>query len=389
MARHFERPPEQARTSGIRYRPGYHGLMSSAPDRPATIRDVARLSGVSIATVTRTYQNSPRVRPETSARVLQVAHQLRYRPDANARALVTGKSSAIGLLIPSLLEDYWGEIADSIERSAAGRGLSLVLASSRGEPEREAAMIDLLLGKRLDGIIVAGGAGDPAELPGRTGPQPPVVVLDWDSPAQAHQLELAGAAPLTARLFQMTETALAGSWKAHLSLDDVAGGRLIGRHLLDLGHRSIAFVAGTPTRRSSLLRLLGLRSSLDEAGQQLQCVLAAEDTFHGGRIVGGQLLAGQNRPTAIVCYSDMLAIGLIDAAHKLGLDVPGELSVTGYDDIEVSGYLDPPLTTIRNPKRELGELAVHCLLEESGSEPTERKLTGSLVVRDSTGAPAC
>ena len=196
---------------------------------------------MSIATVTRTYQNSPRVRPETSARVLEVANRLLYRPDAVARALVTGKSNAIGLLVPSLLEEYWGEIADSIERRAAEKGLSLVLASSRGEPERERAMIDLLLGKRLDGIIVAGGAGDLTTLPGRSSRRPPLVVLDWDSPAKSNQLERVGTARLTRQLQRTSESVLEGDWNAHLSLDDVAAASCSG----DIC--SISGTAGSPS----------------------------------------------------------------------------------------------------------------------------------------------
>jgi LacI family transcriptional regulator len=361
--------------------------MSARRKRSVTIRDVARLSGVSIATVTRAFQGSPLVRPETIERVREAAEKLGYRPDSVAQALATGHSNTVGVLVPSLLESYWGEIADAIEHRAGELGYSVVLASSRGEPERERAMLDVLFGKRLNGIIVAGVAGDPRDWPDGGPRRPPLVLLEWDATPQWDILEELSHAPLE-RMWRLTEQQVPGEWLASVAYDDIVGGTLMARHLLELGHTDLAFIAGSPVR-TCLLRLLGIRSSVEEAGHRLRYVRVAEDSFEGGRVLGAAVLAEPDRPTAFVCYSDVIAIGLIRAAHDLGLDVPGDVSVSGYDDIEIASYLDPPLTTIRNPKTELGELALELLLRPPTGprSPIHKKLTGSLVARESTDRP--
>ncbi|HZV72099.1 MAG TPA: LacI family DNA-binding transcriptional regulator [Conexibacter sp.] len=361
--------------------------MASDPPRPATIRDVARLSGVSIATVTRTFQDSPRVRPETGARVRAAAERLGYRPDSVAQALVRGRSNTIGLLIPSLMQAYWSEVADEIEHRAGERGYSLVLASSRGEPEREHAMLDMLYGKRVDGVIVGGVAGNPDTWPS-AGSRSPLVLIEWDATPQWERLRELTERPLGRSAWALAEQRIAGSWFAHLSADDIAGSTLVARHLLDKGHTRIAFLIGPPVR-TYLLRLLGTRSAVEEAGHALAGVAADEDTFEGGRAMATKLLGAPQRPTALVCCSDVIAVGAVRAAHELGLDVPGDVSVVGYDDIELAAYLDPPLTTLRNPKRELGDLALDLVLSgrEGTAGPIVERLTGELIVRGSTAPP--
>lgn len=363
------------------------GEGSKGEPHAVTIRDVARLSGVSIATVTRTFQDSPRVRPETSQRVRRAAEQLGYRPDAVARSLVTGRANAIGVLVPSLAKAYWDEVADAIEARAGDAGLSIVLASTRGEPEREREMLDLLFAKRLDGIILAGLAGDPRHWSTGNGRRPPLVLIEWDATPRWELLEQLTDEPLTPWSWRLDSPGLAGDWLSHIYYDDVAGAAEITQHLLDQGHTDIGFVAGPPVR-TSLMRLLGVRATLETAGHRLRYARTAEDTFESSRALGLQLLADPDRPTALVCYSDVMAIGVVKAAHELGLNVPDDISITGYDDIEVSSYINPALTTIHNPKRELGELAVELLLGAQGdgdnAAVAEHRLTGSLVVREST-----
>jgi DNA-binding LacI/PurR family transcriptional regulator len=359
--------------------------MAPSGSRPVTIREVAALSGVSIATVTRTFQGSAQVRPETSARVLASAERLGYRPDSIARALVTGTSNTIGVLIRSLVEPYWAEIADTIEQRASEHGYSVLLASSQGRPEREREMLETLFGKRVDGVIVGAVTGDPHQWPSRS-KHTPVVVLEWDSTPQWELLEELSDGPLSRRLRRLPEESVAGDWFAHLSTDDVAGGALIVRHLLELGHRRLAFLVCPPVR-SYLLRLLGMRIALEEAGLKLGAVIPTPDTFEGGRVVANRLLDSTAPPTALVCGSDAVAVGAIKAAHDLGVEVPADVSIVGYDDIELAAYVDPPLTTLRNPMRELGELALELLLRGRAGEsgPISRRLAGALVVRDSTG----
>lgn len=355
----------------------------------ATIRDVARLGGVSIATVTRTFQGSPKVRPETRARVLEAAEQLGYRPDSVARALATGSTSTVGVLVPSVATPYWGEVTQGIEQLAGEHGYSVIVASSRGEPERERSMLELLFAKRLDGIIVGGAAGNAASWPAPDQRTPPLVLLEWDETPRWDLLESFGAGAITPpTLRRMSDQDVPGPWAAQVVYDDVAGGRAVAQHLLSLGHRNVAFVAGPPVR-TCLLRLLGFRAAFQEAGLDAQVLAAAEDTFDAARAVARTCLEQPSRPTALACYSDVLAIGAVKAAHDAGLDVPGDVSIVGYDDIEFADYVDPPLTTLRNPKRELGELALQLVLEARASELRGRRheLAGTLIERASTGSP--
>ena len=196
--------------------------------------------------------------------------------------------------------------------------------------------------------------------------------------------------PLNRRLRNLPLETVPGEWLAHVSTDDAGGGALIARHLLELGHRSFAFLVPPPLR-SHLLRLLGMRICLEDASLKLGAVLPTADTFENGRMVGTQLLRGNSPPTALVCATDVIAVGAIRAAHELGVKVPEDVSIVGYDDIDLASYVDPPLTTLRNPMRELGEVALDLLLDGRASEtgPISRRLTGALVVRGSTGpAPA-
>ena len=353
--------------------------------RPVTIRDVAALSGVSLATVTRTLQGSPRVRPETSARVLECAKRLGYRPDSIARTLVTGTSQTIGVLIPSLVEPYWAEIADAIEQRAAELGYSVLLASSQHRPDHEQEMLEMLFSKRVDGIIVGAVSGDPDRWPHRDR-RMPIVMLEWDSMPQWDLLEALSEGPLTRRLRGLPEEKAAGEWFAHVSTDDAEGGAQIVRHLLDLGHERFAFLVCPPVR-SYLLRLLGMRITLEQAGLELGTVIPTTDSFEGGREATTRLLSATPAPTALVCGSDAVAVGAIKAAHELGVKVPADVSVAGYDDIELAAYVDPPLTTLRNPMRELGQSALDLLLRARAGEqgPISHRLAGDLVIRDSTG----
>ncbi|MDX2968127.1 LacI family DNA-binding transcriptional regulator [Kribbella solani] len=354
----------------------------------ATIRDVARLSGVSIATVTRTFQGSPKVRPETRERVLAAAAQLGYQPDAVAQALVTGSTNTVGVLVPSIRVPYWSEVTHGIEQLAGTHGYSVVVASSGGDPDQERRMLDLLLGKRLDGVIVGGAAGNAESwsVPNR---RTPLVLLEWDETPRWDLLDSFSAGAITSRtVTQMTDQRVPGPWAANVVYDDVAGGRLVARHLHQLGHREVAFVAGPPVR-TCLLRLLGFRQAFQESGVDAGVVVAADDSFDAARTAVREYLAGATRPTALACYSDMLAIGAIKAARDLGLNVPGDVSVVGYDDIEFAEYVDPPLTTLRNPKQQLGELAFDLVLAARSAEPRGERhtLAGRLIERSSTSEP--
>jgi DNA-binding LacI/PurR family transcriptional regulator len=327
------------------------------------------------------------VRPETRLRVEEAVRVLEYRPDHIARALVTRSSDTIGLLLPSSGDSYWGEIAAGIEERASEAGLSVLFANAHGNADREMAMIELFRAKRVDGIIIAGATGEPGTWFGRRGPDVPVVLVNSDARVRPGDLEAAQV--LTPEVFlasiagQMDATVAGFS---HIAFDDVGAARLAVQHLLDLGHEALAFVGGEAIR-PAVLRILGFRLALLQAGLSPVRVETSAQTLEGGRLAATELLSNRVRPTAVVAYSDVVAIAVIRAAHVLGLRTPEDVSVIGFDDIDVAAFVEPPLSTIRQPKRSMGRQAMDALLEALAGASQPRRLTieGELVARSSTG----
>ncbi len=358
--------------------------------RAATIKDVARLAAVSPATVTRVLQGRASVRPETRRRVEEAIGVLGYRPDHIARALVTRSSATVGLLLPSSGDSFWGEVAAGIEERASEAGFSVLFANAHGSADRELAMIEVFLAKRVDGIIIAGAAGDPTEWFARRAPDVPVVLVNWDATFPPQDVEAAQVLPpgeMAAAI--AAETMRAGGF-SHIAFDDLSASRLLVDHLVGLGHRRIAFVGAMPIR-PSLLRLLGVREALGAAGLPIGPVIACEETLEAGRGAAAALLERPEAPTAVIAYSDLVAIGVIRGMHAAGARVPEDVSVVGYDDIEVAAFVEPPLTTVRQPKLEMGRRAMDRVLgaRSATRRPGHETLAGELVVRASSGpAPA-
>jgi DNA-binding LacI/PurR family transcriptional regulator len=353
--------------------------------RAATIKDVARLSGVSAATVTRALRGHPRVLPETRRRVEDAAQILDYRPHSLAQALATGASQTIGLLLPSTGDRYWGEVAVGIEERAAEDGLAVLLANSHGEVSRAERMLELFLTKRVDGVIVTGGAGvvDLGRLSRRGAP---AVFIGWDPVVEAGAAEAAETLPPKTALDLVRSSARPD---AEVGSDDLSTSGAAVRHLLELGHDRIGFI-GAGARESAMLRLIGFRLALDLAGLRPWALERSDGSLEGGRRAAERLLRGDRAPTALVAYDDLVAIGAMRAAHTLDLRVPADLSIVGFDDIDVAAFVEPPLTTVRQPKRELGRLAVSLLLErlDGTAPPIYERRPGKLVVRESTARRA-
>ncbi len=346
-----------------------------------TIKDVAGLSGVSAATVTRALQGNPRVLPETRQRVVDAAAKLGYRPDHAARTLVTGLSRTIGLLIPAIGDSYWAEVAEGVEERAAERDFAVIFGSGHGDPVRAARMLDVFYGKRVDGIVVATSAGVTAPSL-EAASDVPAVFVGWDPPVAPELVDQAATEPpqpLVARLERRRARI------SHVAFDDREAGELAATHLLELGHRRIAFLGG-PATLATPLRLLGGRVALATAGLDFARVLTGADTYEDARVAAKALLGERSRPTAVVAFNDIVAVGVIRAARELGVSVPGDVSVVGFDDILLAGLVEPPLTTVRQPKRELGALALDLLLRalEDGGSTARERLRGTLVERGST-----
>ena len=327
----------------------------------ATIVDVAARAGVSTATVSRVLSGSGPALPATRERVLAAARELAYRPSGVARALKRAETRTIGLVVADITNPFFPEIARAVEAEAHRRGLGVLLLSTSEDADREAAMLDILVERRVDGIVLASGRA-PRRLARRLADLPvPVVVVDAD-------IRLAGVATVgTAQR---------------------AGAALAAEHLLGLGHRRLAFVGAPPGQAASGPRRAGILDALRAAGLGPD---ALEVEGGDGRMDGGvqavdRLIGSGSRATGIVAYNDLAAIGALRGLRRAGLRVPDDVSVVGFDDIEPASWTDPPLTTVRQPTDEMGRLAVDLLAGGSG-RPERVTLEPMLVVRASTGPP--
>ncbi len=333
-----------------------------------TQSDVARRAGVSRATVSYVLNARPQSRipitAETRQRVLAAAEELGYHPDARARSLRSGQTHVIGLVISEAYNPHFWAFVQGIDAVARERGYSLVLSVCGQERERVRDCLSILPERRVDGLIL------------QLGVDPTVVSAELD----ALRLQRAPVVGLG--------THIPGA--DHVGQDYYLGAGRLMEHLIGLGHRRIAFIHGATHPQAGAERLRAYREALAAAGLSHDEELV---TYCGPRLGDGlaaaeQLLAIVPRPTAIIGLNDLMAIGALQAAGRAGLCVPGDLSVAGFDDIEVAAYLVPPLTTVRVHTEEAGQRAAELLLrriENPGAPPQRLMLPGELVVRGSTG----
>ena len=332
-----------------------------------TIKDVARRVGVSHTTVSRALRGHSLISAETSQRIRQAAAELGYRPSAAARSLKTNRSQVLGVIVSSLDDPFFSEILQGIEDSAQEGGYSLFIATSGRDPQREQKIVQTMMEHRADGVIICSTSF---------------------SAGQGHQL-LDYGFPIVVVNNQSLE-----GFRYSIYHDDVDGSRQMTRHLIGLGHRRIAYLGNALSGRTTLDRLSGFRLEMESAGlpvpEEYVHQVAGGNPEHG---LGGTgyFLGLPVRPSAIVCYNDQLATGVLKGLHDAGLEVPGDMSVTGFDNITISAYTRPPLTTFDQPKRFIGMEAARLLLGLLKHELDEGEkvtvLKGKLLVRAST-APA-
>jgi DNA-binding LacI/PurR family transcriptional regulator len=331
-----------------------------------TIADVAAHAGVGAGTVSRVLNESPRVSERTRARVLAAIELLDYRPNPLARGLSRGRCQTLGVVVPFFTHASAVERLRGVVAALGGSRYDLVLFNVESPLHRDEHFATLTRRDRADGLLVMSLPPPPSSLARLADAGVPVVLLDTQ-----------------------------GAGVPAVLTDDVEGGRIATHHLLALGHERIAFIGDDPDNplgfTAGSFREAGYRESMAEADVKVP----AGYVRHGphvrtvARRLTEQLLARRERPTAVFASSDSQALGVLEAARAAGLDVPGELSVVGFDDIEVSGYAG--LTTVRQPLFESGQLAAHMLLEALESEhlpgPSQRKLPLELVERSTTAPP--
>ncbi len=334
-----------------------------------SIKDIAKVAGVSHSTVSRALRDSPLISAETKALIQRLAHEMGYSPDAGAQSLVRGRSQTVGVVVTTIADPFIAQVVQGIEDAAHKDGYTVILCNSHSDPEREIGAVEVLRSKRVDGVIVTSSRVGALYLEHLERIGVPVVLIN-------------------------NHNERSGRYTFSVSVDNRHGGYLATEHLLELGHRRIAYITGPADHSDDLDRLAGYRQALDDGRISFDPALVLQGT---GRAGGGEqavpmLMSLAERPTAVFCYNDMTAIGLMRAASAAGLSVPGDLAVVGFDDIPFASYVRPPLTTVAQLKVEMGRWAVEMALalmatkDLAEGEFSNRIVKGQLVVRESTMA---
>lgn len=334
------------------------------PRKPTSIKEIARIAGVSHSSVSRALRNSPLVNRDKADRIRRIAEECGYRPSAAARSLVTRRSQTIGVVVTSIADPFVAGVVSGMEDIANERGFSVFLANSGVDPAREIRVVHAFEERRVDGIIVTASRVGALYVPVLEQMQVPIVLLNNQHPSQfAHSVMIA----------------------------NVEASREATRHLVALGHRRIAYIGDRLGFQSDTERFEGFRSALEEAGVPLDpaLVVHGDGKPEAARAAMSQLLALPNRPTAVFCYNDLTALGALRQIADAGLRVPQDVSLVGFDDLYISQYVEPPLTTVRQPMRQMGNLAMTTLLRLIAGEGIcqDIKVPGELIVRRSTAPP--
>jgi DNA-binding LacI/PurR family transcriptional regulator len=324
-----------------------------------SIKDIAKSAGVSPSTVSRALNDHPRISQETKTRICHLAKEMGYTPSLLARSLVTRDTATIGVVITSVSDPFLADLVTSIEEVAQEQGYSVFMSSSYLDPDRELEAVSAFHGRRASGIIVIGSQVDTGYLQLRDRFPLPVVLTNCRT------------------------------WPHSVSTDNPAGARQATGHLVQLGHRRIAYIANGRSQRSNRDRSTSYQQVLAANGIPVDndLIIEGDGTLRGGSAAAQILLSRTQPPTAVFCFNDMTAIGVLSALHQARVRVPEEMSVVGFDDVESAAHCYPPLTTVRQPTDLMGQRLIHMLLaliqgqEDVGPEV----LPAELVIRESTG----
>ncbi|HGF7196322.1 substrate-binding domain-containing protein [Vibrio cholerae] len=328
----------------------------------ATMKDIARLAGVSTSTVSHVINKSRFVSDEIAERVNNAAQQLNYAPSALARSLKMNRTKTIGMLVTTSTNPFFGEVVKGVERSCYHQGYNLILCNTEGDNQRMKASINTLLQKRVDGLLLMCSTleGERLDVFDRY-PDIPIVVMDWG--------------PILFASDKIQDNSLQGGYMA-------------AKHLIECGHKEIGCITGPLIRHQAQMRYEGYKRALAEAGIAINPDWIVESDFEceGGYQAFEKLYLRGKLPSALFVSNDMMAMGVIQAASQRGLRVPDDLSLIGYDDVHIAKFMTPALTTIHQPKYRLGKAAVDTLLYRLENPDTTAQvvqLEPTLVVRSS------
>lgn len=336
--------------------------------RPISIQDIAAAAGVSHSTVSRALHNSELISPEVRQRIRELAEAMGYTPNAVAQSLKSQRTNTVGLVITSIADPFLGRVVRGIEDVAQAANVSVFLSISYNDPEREIEIIETFRRRRVDGVISSTSQIRGPYIERLAQLNMPTVMINQQAESEAEQLHAVDA-------------------------DDYGGARQAVEYLLGLGHTRIGYLGVGSRTSSNQRRMAGYLDALAAAGiegnHQWIKTLPSPYHTHVDDVATGQALLPELLETgvsAVFCYNDMIAVGALMACREVGVVVPAQLSLVGYDDVEIARYVMPPLTTIHQPKLRLGEIAMQMLLEILEGRPVQSQLLPTeLVVRASAG----
>jgi DNA-binding LacI/PurR family transcriptional regulator len=337
---------------------------------PTTIKDIARQAGVSHTTVSRALHHNPLISSQTTMRIQEIASQLGYQPSAAARSLKTNRSQVLGVIVSHIADPYFSEVLQGIDIVAQENAYSLFIASAQHDPVRENSIVQTMREHRVDGVILCS----------------PNFTTDQSNKLNSSNI------PIVALNNQSSE-----GYRFAIYHDDVDGSRQVCQHLIDLGHQRIAYLGNAMAGRTTQERLEGFRGAMEEADLPVRPEYVYQVSGNNpeqGLEGVGYYLSLPERPTAVICYNDLMAVGVLKGLLEAGLRVPKDMSITGFDNIMYSDYTQPTLTTIDQPKRFLGAEAARLMFTQLKTDSATlqnetriKRLHGTLIIRQSTAAP--
>lgn len=336
--------------------------------RRVSIEDIARRAGVSHTTVSRALRDNPLISSKVRQEIKQLAREMGYVPNGIAQSLQTQRTNTIGVVVTSIADPFFAEVVEGIEQIARAAGLSVLLSASHRDAEQEIAAIDNFYRRRVDGILVADSRISQQHTKQLGQTTVPTVLINSHSEEQSEIFHL-------------------------VTVDDRLGARLAVKHLVSLGHTSIGYIGVSNRSRSNQHRLEGYRMALTEAvlpqitdrvAISNEGYTTTSDVSAGQQMLSKLLTAGV---TGIFCYNDMVTVGALLACHKLGISVPQDLSLVGFDDIALARYVTPPLTTVRQPMLEIGCCATQMLLDLLQKKNVENCVLSPFLIERGSSAP--
>lgn len=329
-----------------------------------TLKDVADATGVTLATASRALNGAYGVHPDTRKRVLEAAAQLDYKANRFARSLVTGRSNVIGLIISDIRNSYFAEVARGAEDAAYAAGMDVLLCNSDVDSNKQMHYINSFIEKRVDGIIMNS-----------------VATL-----TREEQDYIAASGIPVVLLHRSADDTLFST----VCADNERGGKLMAECLLAHGHRNIVHFTGPRNHSNLATRTKGFLEGLRQAGKVEASVIHGLHTLEGGYQMAKSLLRTHSKVTAISTANDTVAFGVIKAAMEIGIRIPEDISLIGFDDVELAALVHPPLTTVRQPKYEMGAAALEIVVKLANGKhrvPEHRVLGVELLERASVAEP--